>query len=200
MDFKQYKRKGLSEMRRYEKGEDLSKISVSATDDPENDMGMIARNPKNHEDQWYVAKKYFDDNLEEVNTINADPEVINEVIKISGVNTNEVSDGYHTFGELYDHRITLYIALLKSKVECWIKMDDRFREVKPQIWKTKAHSDGSVWDGWFILGMYKEAGEQITYHLPLDKWNDCWFAEELEKAPIWDNHTSQDVLNRISKL
>ena len=25
---------------------------------------MIARNPKNHEDQWYVAKKYFEDNFE----------------------------------------------------------------------------------------------------------------------------------------
>jgi hypothetical protein len=26
---------------------------------------MIARNPKNHADQWLVAKKYFEDNLEE---------------------------------------------------------------------------------------------------------------------------------------
>lgn len=61
--FKQYKRKGLSEMRPYEPGEDLSKVSVSATDTPE-EGGMIARNPVNHEDQWYVAKKYFEDNLE----------------------------------------------------------------------------------------------------------------------------------------
>ena len=63
--WKQYKRKGLSEMRPYVKGEDLSKISVSGVDNPEQDMGYVARNPKNHEDQWYVAKKYFDDNLEE---------------------------------------------------------------------------------------------------------------------------------------
>lgn len=60
----QYKRKGLSEMRPYVKGEDLTKISVSDVDDPESDMGMVARNPKNHEDQWYVARKYFEDNLE----------------------------------------------------------------------------------------------------------------------------------------
>lgn len=64
-NWKQYKRKGLSEMRPYEKGEDLSGVSVSEQDDPENDMGMIARNPKNHADQWYVARKYFEDNLEE---------------------------------------------------------------------------------------------------------------------------------------
>ncbi len=63
MLFKQYKRKGLSEMRPYIVGENLSNISVSNTDTPE-DGGMVARNPENHDDQWYVAKKYFEDNLE----------------------------------------------------------------------------------------------------------------------------------------
>jgi hypothetical protein len=63
-EFKQYKRKGLSEMRPYVLGEDLSNISVAAVDKPLTDMGMIARNPKNHADQWYVARKYFEDNLE----------------------------------------------------------------------------------------------------------------------------------------
>jgi len=63
-EFKQYKRKGLSEMRPYIKGEDLSNVSVSDEDHPIEDMGMIARNPKNHADQWYVARAYFEDNLE----------------------------------------------------------------------------------------------------------------------------------------
>ena len=62
--WKQYKRKGLSEMRPYVSGEDLTGISVSPTDDPPNDMGMVARNPQNHKDQWYVARKYFEENLE----------------------------------------------------------------------------------------------------------------------------------------
>ena len=65
-EFKQYKRKGLSEMRPYVYGEDLSDVSVSDEDYPIEDMGMIARNPKNHKDQWYVARKYFNDNLEPV--------------------------------------------------------------------------------------------------------------------------------------
>jgi hypothetical protein len=64
LEWKQYKRKGLSEMRPYVHGEDLTEISVSSEDDPLNDMGMIARNPQNHKDQWYVARKYFEDNLE----------------------------------------------------------------------------------------------------------------------------------------
>jgi len=33
---------------------------------PEFDHGMIARNPLNHDDQWYVARKYFLENLEEI--------------------------------------------------------------------------------------------------------------------------------------
>lgn len=68
MEFKQYKRKGLSEMKPYVLGEDLSNISISAPDKdlPTLEGGYIARNPLNHEDQWYVAKKYFDENLEEV--------------------------------------------------------------------------------------------------------------------------------------
>jgi len=62
--FSQYRRTNIAEMRPYVHGEDLSRISVSKTDDPESDMGMVARNPQNHADQWYVARKYFDDNFE----------------------------------------------------------------------------------------------------------------------------------------
>ena len=69
MEFKQYKRKGLSEMVPLtEYGEDLTGVSISAPDTAlvkeEFDKGYVARNPKNHADKWYVAKKYFDDNLE----------------------------------------------------------------------------------------------------------------------------------------
>lgn len=64
-EWKQYRRKGLSEMRPYVPGEDMTGISVSAVDTLKVG-GMIARNPVNHEDQWYVAKEYFLDNLEEV--------------------------------------------------------------------------------------------------------------------------------------
>ena len=63
--FKKYIRKNIAEMRPYVSGEDLTHISVSEVDDPENDMGMVARNPMNHADQWYVARQYFEDNFTE---------------------------------------------------------------------------------------------------------------------------------------
>lgn len=75
MNFKKYKRKGLSEMVAVQEfvanGGDLSKVSISSPDhllqthNPEKfSKGFIARNPANHEDMWYVAKDYHETNLE----------------------------------------------------------------------------------------------------------------------------------------
>ena len=66
-NWKQYKRKGLSEMRPYLAGEDVSHVGISEADRQNGsprEGDMIARNPKNHADQWLVARKYFEDNLE----------------------------------------------------------------------------------------------------------------------------------------
>jgi hypothetical protein len=69
-EFKQYRRKSVSEMRPYIEGEILeSKVSISKADQTNGSPkigDMIARNPKNHNDQWLVARAYFDDNLEPI--------------------------------------------------------------------------------------------------------------------------------------
>jgi hypothetical protein len=106
------------------------------------------------------------------------------MITIKGDNL-EVSDGYHTIGELYEHRINLFIALCKYV---------------PSRWRSIKHSDGSSFDGWFIMGISTKDGKQITYHLPMSKWEDTSFATELDKAPEWDGHTSNDVLKRLLEL
>lgn len=70
MNWKQYKRKGVSEMRPYQEGDDMARISISQADleNGSPKLGdMIARNPKDHNDQWLVAKKYFEESLEPVN-------------------------------------------------------------------------------------------------------------------------------------
>ena len=69
MEFRKFRRKNVSEMREYVKGEKLNdRVSISDAD-LENGSpkkgDMIARNPMNHNDQWLVAEKYFNDNLEE---------------------------------------------------------------------------------------------------------------------------------------
>lgn len=62
---KVYRKKVCQPMRPYTPGEDMSGISVSSEDTLEVG-GMIAVNPKNEKDQWYIAKKFFEDNYEEI--------------------------------------------------------------------------------------------------------------------------------------
>ncbi len=63
--FKQYRKKGVTEMRPYVLGEDLTGVSVSSQDSPKAG-DMIARNEQNHADQWLVDAKYFADHYEPV--------------------------------------------------------------------------------------------------------------------------------------
>lgn len=113
-------------------------------------------------------------------------------MRVIGFDSMQVSDGSHTMDELYEHRITLFIKL------CEILFG--YSSAKHEVWKSEFHSDGTRYDDWFILGINKKKGEQITYHLPMIKWNACDFAETLENAPEWDGHSSSDVLERISKI
>lgn len=73
-DYKQYRRKELAELRQVTEAEcadntSLANVSISQVDldNGSPKVGdMIARNPKNHNDQWLVAEQYFKDNFEEL--------------------------------------------------------------------------------------------------------------------------------------
>ncbi len=98
----------------------------------------------------------------------------------------QVSDGYHTFDELYEHRCTLFLALMLSN---------------PAIsWYSDRHNDDSKWDGWFIAGMKLPTG-MVTYHLPASMWTLAFEtgATLLDKAPEWDGHTAADVIKRLQE-
>lgn len=111
----------------------------------------------------------------------------------------QVSDGHHTMDELYEHRHALFAAL--------IKIYDGY--ITPlgataiRCWKSKLHSDGTMFEGWFIAGMYRlnidGTHMHITYHLP-DRWWDRIRCIVEERAPEWDGHTSKDVLERLQRL
>ena len=61
-EFMVYRRKVASGvLRPYVPGEDMTGISVGDGDTP-GEGGMIARNPNDHSDQWYVAKDFFNKN------------------------------------------------------------------------------------------------------------------------------------------
>ena len=101
--------------------------------------------------------------------------------------TGEISDGYHTFSELYEHRHFLLI---------------NFMRCHPTIsWRANNHEDGSNYSGWFVAGMHLPAGD-ISYHLPDSYWEllDYSGIATSLRAPKWDGHTSKDVLERLKQL
>lgn len=102
-------------------------------------------------------------------------------------------DGFHTFDELYDHRNNLFIALCRF-------IEKHTMAPHGYVWRSKKHFDESEYVDWFILGISKVPGDQITYHLPNTLWNETEFAKTLEKAPEWDRHSSDDVISRIKTL
>jgi hypothetical protein len=67
--YKRYRRTQIAEMTPWIPGLSMYSVSVSK---PDREAGspkrgdMIARNPKNHADQWLVAAQYFADNFEEL--------------------------------------------------------------------------------------------------------------------------------------
>lgn len=64
MGWKQYRKTALQEMRPYVPGEDMTGISVNPEDTLE-EGGKVARNSKNHKDQWYVGKEFCANNYAE---------------------------------------------------------------------------------------------------------------------------------------
>lgn len=102
---------------------------------------------------------------------------------LPAADVEKMSDGYHTFADLYEQRLVLSAALAKNN---------------PHAWKSKRHEDGSVpfGGGWFIMGFDTSEG-CYTYHYELKDW-DLFQCKELEKGKPWDGHTSKDVRRLLS--
>ena len=107
-----------------------------------------------------------------------------EIIRAEGEDL-EVSDGYHTFDELYEFR-KLYNAAFFN-----------FLAENEHVHKSKKHSDGEecFGGGWFIVIADLPTG-QISNHYELKDW-DLFKCEERELADKWDGHTSKDVMERL---
>ena len=93
----------------------------------------------------------------------------------------DISDGYHTFDELYEHRCHLFLVLALSKRE-------------RALWRPD-------FDGWFCLYLNTECG-QISYHLPNKMLH--LVENQIKRVPDgenpWDGHTGKDVLCRLEAL
>lgn len=94
-------------------------------------------------------------------------------------------DGYHTFQELYAHRVRLFACLMHAH--------------RNRAWWSEKHHDGSFMPGWIIAGIETPAG-QATYHLPISESHYLPEGIKLERGKEWDGHTAADVLRRLLSL
>ena len=108
-----------------------------------------------------------------------------DVVEIPEGGMGNLSDGYHTFNELYHHRAILFSVICNA-------MPDK-------AWKSKLHDTGDMYEGMFIVGIETPEG-QATYHYDIEPYWDMFKVKELEKAPKWDGHTPQVAIDRLSKL
>lgn len=99
--------------------------------------------------------------------------------------TEDTSDGYHTFGQLYYQRMALFAVLVQEHKDC--------------AWKTWNHEDGEscFGGGWFLVTIDTPRGA-YGYHFEEKYWRlfDC---TELPKAKHWDGYTEENV-NRLFSL
>jgi hypothetical protein len=99
--------------------------------------------------------------------------------------TSLISDGYHTFGELYEHRLAIFLALMVS--------------LQDLSWCSLEHhpADGPMFDDCFICGICLPTGD-VTYHYNLRFWKlVSGRVKVVEHAPKWDGHTPADVIQRL---
>jgi hypothetical protein len=98
----------------------------------------------------------------------------------------EVSDGYHTFNQLYHQRAVLFATIVKQN--------------KEKAWKSWKHGDGKFcFDSnkeWFIVGVDTPEGS-YAYHYEKKYW-DMFDCVELEHGKFWDGHTEEDVTRLLS--
>ena len=117
--------------------------------------------------------------MEIVKLINA----VNLKLRDEGISRKQISDGYHTFDDLYYHRMILFSIILNQN--------------KNISWKARKHHDGTMFDkDSFICGIETPEG-QYTYHYKLDFW-DNFDVKELEHAPEWDGHKPSDITRLLS--
>lgn len=109
------------------------------------------------------------------------------------IELSKISDGYHTFEELYEFR-KIYNAALFNE---WASFDIP----KYDVHKSKKHNDGKECFGgeWFIVVAMLPDG-QISNHYHLDDW-DLFDIPEVERAKYeFDGHTGHDVIKRLKNI
>lgn len=100
-----------------------------------------------------------------------------------------ISDGFHTFDELYEFR-KLYNAAFFNELA---------KNKKYSVHKSIKHYEGDkcFGNGWFIVVAVLPTG-MVSNHYKLKDWDLFQIPEEEKSTIPFDGHTAQDVINRMT--
>lgn len=107
------------------------------------------------------------------------------ICKVAGIkDIGDLSDGFHTFNQLYYQRMMLFATIVKQN--------------RDKAWKSLRHEDGELCfgGGWFIVGIDTPEGS-YTYHYK-DNYYSLFDCVELKCGKHWDGHTEKDVTRLLS--
>jgi hypothetical protein len=110
--------------------------------------------------------------------------LLNQTLRALPGGASQISDGFHTFDELYDHRRALTAALARV-LPSW-----RSREHHPD-------DDPMFEGGYFIVGLDLPGVGTVTYHYKLKHWDDFAGVGELAHAPKWDGAPPSATVDRL---
>jgi cobalamin biosynthesis Mg chelatase CobN len=105
------------------------------------------------------------------------------------IDTNQVSDGSHTFGELYDQRARLF-ALATALSPIAVHRSHRH------------HSDDAPMEPGFFLAWTMAPGLSdgplpVSFHIAVKHWHLFDHAVTQDHAPAWDGHAPADVMGAL---
>ena len=140
--------------------------------------------------RWKIADKEKEKEIQSLMADVVTPIVVGQpaadVVEIPEGGIEDISDGYHTFRDLYYQRMVLFATIVKQNKEL--------------AWKSLRHEDGELCFGgdWFIVGIDTPEGS-YTYHYETNFWSmfDC---QELERGKHWDGHTDKDITRLLSLI
>jgi hypothetical protein len=98
----------------------------------------------------------------------------------------DISDGYHTFDELYEHRVLLFLVCVKSGAfKASLVCEDHY-------------------PGWDVITSHTSgAYNQISYHVPIKYrpiYESLTRVSKKEQEESFDGHDSKLVAHRIEMM
>lgn len=112
-----------------------------------------------------------------------------ESAKSEGLPVSQLSDGFHSFDELYRARLALTVALFNE----WASQGNKYA-----VQKSWRHSDGGLCfgGGWFIV-VAKTPKGLVSFHYAKENWNLFKIEEVPQSTHDFDGHSTEDALTRL---